>query len=585
MATPWWVDRPGTLHQELAGLKRAGIDYQVREDLKAQGILQINATVDVGGEQVEVEVVYPDLFPYVRFEIYAPKLDLERHQNPFGKNLCLLARGTENWDIDDTAADFLKNRLPMVLAAARAPAGSSPVPEVPQGEPRSFFYPTQPGAAILIDSAWHVPTEVDRGWLKIYLDEPPVGLLTPGGLEAPVVRGVVAEIKDAGHHVLAFADPGMLQPVSNPVTVSARWLRLDPPPPIDSGEHPFASFSAAVDNAWGSAGTSSQYGKYRLEITAVLFSEEVAEATEGDGWLFRIRALGRKKAPDITYFARAQRAGRDDLVARVPELSGLREKTVLFFGVGGVGAPAALELARAGVGELRLVDHDSIDAGTAVRYPFGLASAGMPKVHAIAGWINRNLPYTIVKPYETRIGDVRRSPEQRPELDLLDELFAGVDIVVDATAERGLHHLISDLARQHGVPYVEAATRTGARGGVLARIGAGENDPCWLCYEYFLDELSERTPPIAPSADPLGNTQPLGCADPTFTGAGFDVAAYGLALARLVAGTLLDGFDERYPSPEWDIAIYNVRDSVGSLQPSWQTWPLGSHPNCPKHGV
>lgn len=587
MATPWWVDRPGTLHEELQALERAGITFHVREDLKAQGILQIEATVEVNGETIEVEVVYPDFFPYVRFEVFAPNLDLPRHQNPFLKNLCLIARATENWNIDDTAAGFLIKRLPMVLAAARAPIGESPVPEVPQGEPMSAYYGGTDGAMLLIDSAWSIPDEHERGWLKVALDPSPVGTASGGGIDAPVLRGVVVEVQGAGHDVLARADDPLVGTICHPVIVTGRWVRIDPPPTIGPPPDGLNDLASQIDSAWGGAGTKVSYGRDKMELAGVVFREEVAEGVFGDGWIFRIRTFGRGRLANqhVSYLARAGRAGRDDLASRTPELLGLRDKTALIVGLGGVGTPAAIELARAGIYRLRLVDPDFVDPGTAVRYPLGMASAGQPKVHAIAEWIGRNLPYTIVEPYTDRIGNSRRNPGERSEIEVWDELLADVDIVVDATAEVGFHYLISDLARARGIPYAEAATRTGAWGGVLARISGDAGAPCWLCYQFFLEDLRSATPPIAPSADPAGMKQPLGCADPTFTGAGFDVAEYGLALARLVAGTLLEDSEGAYPSPGWDVAIYNLRDESGAMTAhTWQTWPLEIHAKCPKHG-
>src|SRR5579864_9007258 len=52
-------------------------------------------TDDVG--PVELRAEFPDFYPYVRPEVYATTLDLERHQNPFGKNLCLLGRRSDVW--------------------------------------------------------------------------------------------------------------------------------------------------------------------------------------------------------------------------------------------------------------------------------------------------------------------------------------------------------------------------------------------------------------------------------------------------------------------------------------------------------
>jgi hypothetical protein len=142
---------------------------------------------------------------------------------------------------------------------------------------------------------------------------------------------------------------------------------------------------------------------------------------------------------------------------------------------------------------------------------------------------------------------------------------------------------VADLAREYGIPYVEAATRAGAWGGVVARVLPGDDEPCWICYEARLRDLEETG--NGPAADPAGMTQPTGCADPTFTGVGFDVTEFGLAACRLVVSTLLRGETGGYPDPGWDIAILNIRERDGSAsQPTWTTSVLAHHPGCPRHG-
>lgn len=588
MATPWWVDRPGTFHEELTALDRAGIDYKVREDLKAQGILQIDATVDVGGEQVEVEVVYPDLYPYFRFEVFAPGLELPRHQNPFLKNLCLIGRSTDNWDTDATAAQFLIDQLPKVLTAGRAPIGKSPVAEIPQGEPLSAYYGGQDGAMFLIDSAWSIPADHERGWMKIGLDRARVATISGMGIEAPVIRGVVAEIQAYDHSVLAEADPALVASVADPQWVLGRWVRISPPPAVGQPPNGMNNLNQAIDRAWGAGGHKERYNGDHIEIAGVLFDEELTEGNFGDGWIFHVRSYGRGKLAKqyAMYIARVGRAGRDDLAARIPELHGLQDKTALVLGLGGIGAPVAFELARGGVGRLRLVDSDYVDPGTAVRHPLGLQSAGLPKPQAVASWISANLPYTAVETFNHRIGTVRRGADGPAEGDIWDELLNGVDIVIDATAEWGIHYAVSDLARLRGIPYVEGATRAGAWAGVLARISPAAGAPCWLCYQFLLEDLRTVSPPVGPSVDDSGMKQPAGCADATFTGAGFDVATFALALTRLAVGTMLEGDLDAYPSPNWDVAMVNLRDAGGVLEePHWQTWKLDPHPRCEKHGT
>ncbi len=75
--------------------------------------------------------------------------------------------------------------------------------------------------------------------------------------------------------------------------------------------------------------------------------------------------------------------------------------------------------------------------------------------------------------------------------------------------------------------------------------------------------------------------QPRGCADPTFTGAGFDVAEVALNGVRLAVSTLAGGLGDAYPDAEWDVAIISFRDEHGRrIAPRWQTFKLRRHPRC-----
>src|SRR5215213_8372033 len=82
---PWWERWPGLLERELRTLAEAGIIYEVDEEARARGFIRLRLTVVVGGEELSLVATYPDLFPYVRFDVRAPDLDLPRHQHPFTK--------------------------------------------------------------------------------------------------------------------------------------------------------------------------------------------------------------------------------------------------------------------------------------------------------------------------------------------------------------------------------------------------------------------------------------------------------------------------------------------------------------------
>lgn len=135
-----------------------------------------------------------------------------------------------------------------------------------------------------------------------------------------------------------------------------------------------------------------------------------------------------------------------------------------------------------------------------------------------------------------------RSRDRRSTKDLgsssqgiLDELLSGIDLLYDATAELGVNHLMADLAAARGIPYISISTTAGAWGGLIVRIRPDDTRGCWLCLQHRLMDETIPSPPM----DPRGGVQPEGCANPTFTGTGFDVGEIALSGVRLAVSTPL----------------------------------------------
>lgn len=276
------------------------------------------------------------------------------------------------------------------------------------------------------------------------------------------------------------------------------------------------------------------------------------------------------------YYARSFRVGHTHLVDRAPELLSLSGKTVVVVGLGCIGAPSALEFARAGVGELRVLDHDVVDPAASVRWPFGFPDAGRLKVEVLDRFVREHYPYTKPVPIRHKLGALR-PPNERPEWEVTEELLAGASLLYDASAEWGVHHYLSQQARAHNVPYVMVAARQGGWGGVILRDLPEPGQGCWGCYCHHLAEGSIDEPPF----DPVGTVQPVGCADPTFTGANFDIMQVALGGVRLAIATLCRGAPGGYPDFDWDVAVISLRERSGNpVAPHWRTYRLRQHVQC-----
>lgn len=560
---PWWKRWPGRLEHELEALRAAGIRYDLDEEARSRGAIRLRLWAVIDAEELEFLAHYPAGFPHLRFEVYAPTLILPHHQNPFERNLCLLGADTALWQPADTLASFIVERLPLVLTAGRAAEAEAVTSlEIHQAEPITTYFGYGPGI-VLVDSGWALDADAHGGELRLCVD-PQVWPL----------RAVVESVRSAGSRG-ATGDPALVASFGQAaLQLQARWVRIHD---IPRGGGPEFVLRAATDARpdlhkplWQVA------GDLLLDIIGVVLTEEIAWRTSGDGWVFHVRAKRRSepRMPEHAHLVRAGRAGRTDLRPRIRDVRHLTDATVGVVGIGAVGAPSALEFARAGVGELRLMDFDVVEPGGTPRWPLGMGAAGEAKVGAIGRFIAAQYPYTKVAMWDHRIGNAAAA---EVEIETLERFLASLDVLYDATAELGVQHFLSDLAREHDIPFLCVSGTHGAWGGLVARIRPTRDAGCWLCLQLSLRDGSIPAPP----ADPDGEVQPLGCAAPTFTGTGFDVIEVALMGVRL-ASMLLAAPE----TPAWDVAVLGLRGSDGlHIPPTWRTYRLDRHLECGAHHV
>lgn len=154
-------------------LEAAGLPARIDEAARASGqiILDVHATLH--GEQHTLRAVFPEFYPELRFEVFAPTLDLGRHQNPFEKNLCLLDRSSRAWSTQDSVAAFLVERVPKVLELLDDQQAMQEA-EVPQGEPFTVYYAYREGGIVFVpEVALRLPSTATQGFLQFRLEPQP----------------------------------------------------------------------------------------------------------------------------------------------------------------------------------------------------------------------------------------------------------------------------------------------------------------------------------------------------------------------------------------------------------------------------
>jgi molybdopterin/thiamine biosynthesis adenylyltransferase/rhodanese-related sulfurtransferase len=122
----------------------------------------------------------------------------------------------------------------------------------------------------------------------------------------------------------------------------------------------------------------------------------------------------------------------------------LKNAKVLVIGAGGLGSPALLYLAAAGVGTLGIIDDDAVDLSNLQRQVIhGVADVGRPKIESARDAIAALNPLVDVRLHNVRL-DASNALE----------LFAGYDLILDGADNFATRYLVNDAAAILGKPYV-----------------------------------------------------------------------------------------------------------------------------------
>ena len=133
----------------------------------------------------------------------------------------------------------------------------------------------------------------------------------------------------------------------------------------------------------------------------------------------------------------------------IPEIGSLGQRRlknarVLVFGAGGLGSPALLYLAAAGVGTLGIVDDDDVDLSNLQRQVIhGVADVGRPKTESARDAIAALNPLVDVRLHNVRLDAANAL-----------ELFAGYDLIIDGADNFATRYLVNDAAAILGKPCV-----------------------------------------------------------------------------------------------------------------------------------
>jgi adenylyltransferase/sulfurtransferase len=182
---------------------------------------------------------------------------------------------------------------------------------------------------------------------------------------------------------------------------------------------------------------------------------------------------------------------RYDRQLRLPELGvagqeRLKRARVLIVGAGGLGSPAALYLAAAGVGTLGIVDSDRVEPSNLHRQILhGTPDVGMDKAASAAAALTRLNPLISIAPHAERLTAANASA-----------VIGDYDLVIDGSDNFGTRYAVNDACAALGKPWVYGSVERFA--GQVSVFGFADG----ACYRCVFPE-----PPAAgttPSCEEIG---------------------------------------------------------------------------------
>lgn len=193
---------------------------------------------------------------------------------------------------------------------------------------------------------------------------------------------------------------------------------------------------------------------------------------------------GPKSGPVSFSDDEIERYARHLVLAEVggPGQQALKRARVAIVGLGGVGGPAALYLAAAGVGALTLIDDDAVGLSNLQRQvQFGMNDLGAPKVEATRDALSALNPHVAVRTVATRLTDANAA-----------DLLSDCDVVIDGTDDFAARFAVNAACVALNIPLV-----SGALGRWSGQVGVFTGRPCYRC-------LVPEAPPEAETCARVG---------------------------------------------------------------------------------
>jgi molybdopterin/thiamine biosynthesis adenylyltransferase len=423
------------------------------------------ATIRAHDNLYPIKLVYPNVFPANPPSVY-PQESNQRwsgHQYGIGGELCL-EWGPDNWQEQITGANLLRSAHKLLMI--ENPGGEEgPRAKAPSRHSLTLGQEVRSAAlrficnSSLIDYLRSNPQQ-ETGLVKIKLFS-----------YLPVFTAFIASIEEPDgekwENLKLSTDFG-----KGAIDVEGRYLQMA----MDSSYINSLTKETFID-------LLDKYHVTDVETQDLPYVFLLLSCSNDDLYLFWL--TGNKELYRFRTITVQDTLSHDRLS---PDFERLSNKSVGIVGLGSAGSKIALSLARSGVQDFYLVDHDIFLPENIYRHELNWEDVGQHKVDAMKYQLG--LISSEVKVSTNKL--MLSGQEASASVDSVLSKLGKCDVIIDATADSPVFNQLSAIASQYKKPLLWLEVFAGGIGGLLARSRPGIDPTPNVMRAHFLDYLENQ---------------------------------------------------------------------------------------------
>lgn len=427
--------------------------------------LSLTAQIFVADHSYNVQMVYPSMFPLSPPSVRPIGSDQHwsGHQYGVGGDLCL-EWGPDNWQDSITGADMLRSANKLLNIERPYETGSQLASEAPS---RHLLTLGQELRSKALRFLVHSDT---KNYITKLRKKPfwvlDFNLNTSRESFVVFIRSMAISKKNTWHNPLF---PKELEQSTYP----------------HKGIHYRTSLPKAEIESRDTSGLMEKLGKEGLDLEPIKDANiRYVLLSDNEHYLHLYSCLNKEKWTAYETINLPE----TDLTERVgTAVEKYREALIGIVGLGSAGSKIAISLARSGIRNFFLCDHDVLLPENLSRHVLSWEDVGQHKVDGISHLLSLIDPNIKVTSRKLMLTGQESSSSTSSALAQL----ADCDIIIDATAESEVFNLLSSISYQSNTPYVWLEIYEGGIGGFVARFRPGL-DPNPITMRATLDDFLSK---------------------------------------------------------------------------------------------